>query len=116
MDGNTTRINRILRRSIRLSTLLIRSNHPSRNRRLSRSNNRPMRNSHLTHSNNRRRITRHQATIRTGLDSRHRRVTSSLSRIWGHRWDMVRAWNTSISMRPSPHSRCRNCARSDYSN
>jgi len=67
MDGNTTRINRILRRSIRLPTPT-RSHHPIHNR--------------LAHNSNqvrsrRQRILR-QAIIRMGQRSHFRRATSSL--------------------------------------
>lgn len=45
-----------------------------------------------------------------------RRVTTSLCRIWGHRWATGRAWSTNISTRRSLRSLCRNCARPGCSN
>ncbi len=45
-----------------------------------------------------------------------RRVTTSLYRIWGHRWATGRAWSTSISTRHSLRSLCHNCARPGCSN
>jgi hypothetical protein len=68
MDGNTTRINRILRRSIRLP-IPIRSNHPTYNSHLT-CNNHPAR-------SNRQLILR-QATIKMGQRSHFRRASSSL--------------------------------------
>lgn len=103
MDGNTTRINRILRRSIRLPILSIRNHRPIHS-------SRP----HQAHYN--RQAMRLRDTTGMGQCRPFLRVSSSLSRIWAHHWAMVRAWNTSISMRLSRLSHCHNCARNAYSN
>jgi hypothetical protein len=65
MDGNTTRINRILRRNIRLPIL------PTHNSHLARSNNRQ----HPAHSH-------HRDITRMGQYHPFRRASNCLSRIW----------------------------------
>jgi hypothetical protein len=71
MDGNTTRINRILRRSIRLPI----PTHNSRPTHNSPAHNSPAHNS-PAHSN--RQLIQRQATIRMGQRNQFRRAISSL--------------------------------------
>ena len=81
MDGNTTRINRILRRNIRLPILPTHNNHPAHN-------HRHIRSSRLTHNSHQHPARSHHLGIRhrdiTGMGQYHpfRRASNCLSRTW----------------------------------